>query len=125
MNNWKLPSFMRKTELKKYKNENKLFYIYYNDKIVGFYVLDGSMFKNLFILPEYRNLGLATKTISKIANSQYITICTTRRNCGIKRLIVKLGFCYTGIEVQGKQSILQIWENRMLAHKIFQKSIDK
>lgn len=110
-NNFKLPSFMRKRELKLYKQKGLLHYILYNDEIAGFYVLDGEMFKNLFIALDYRKLGLATQIIRELASKQHITICTTRRMCGIKRIIIKLGFVYTGQEVQGKQSILQIWEN--------------
>lgn len=105
---WKLPSFMRKKELKKYEADGKLHYIYHENEVVGFYVVDGTMFKNLFIAPEYRRLGLARKVISKHM-ADGITIATTRRNCPIKKLIQKLGFEFTGKIVDGKQSKLEIW----------------
>ena len=108
--NWKLPSFMRKKELKKYELDGKLHYIYFNSKQVGFYVLDGEKFKNLFIEPEYRRHGLATKTIVKHM-ADGITICVTRRMCNIKKLIIKLGFQFTGQIVDGKQSKLEIWKS--------------
>lgn len=105
---WKLPSFMRKRELKKYAVDGKLHYIRVGGEIVGFYVLDGKQFKSLFIAPAYRRLGLARKTIEKHM-ADGITIATTHRNCLVKKLIKKLGFHFTGKVVDGKQSKLEIW----------------
>ena len=96
--NWKLPSFMRKKELKQYELNGK----------VGFYVLDGEKFKNLFIAPEFRRNGLATQVIKKHIPDG-ITICTTKRSCSIKKLIIRLGFKPTGKIVDGKQSKLEVW----------------
>lgn len=105
---WKLPSFMRKRELKKYAVDGKLHYIRVGGEIVGFYVLDGKQFKSLFIAPAYRRLGLARKIITEhLADG--ITIATTHRNCLVKKLIKKLGFYFTGKIVDGKQSKLEIW----------------
>lgn len=106
--NWKLPSFMRKRELKKYHADGKLHHIVIDGKVAGFYVIDGTQFKNLFVAPEYRCRGIASKIIKKHM-ADGITICTTRRMCGIKRLIIKLGFHFTGKIVDGKQSKLEIW----------------
>lgn len=107
-----LPSFMRIRELNKYESESKLHYVVIDNEIAGFYVLDGSMFKCLFIKPEYRGRGLASNIIKEIASNQVITIATTKRICGIKRIIMRLGFVSTGIVVQGKQSPLEIWTSR-------------
>ena len=104
-----LPSFMRMCELKKYDADGKLNYISYNGVIVGFYVLDNTQFKNLYIQPQFRSRGLASTTIKNEMQKQQITIATTKRMCGIKRIIVKLGFQNTGLIVQGKQSLLEIW----------------
>lgn len=104
----KLPSFMRIKELKKYFADGKFHIISVDGKVAGFYVLDGKQFKNLFIKPEFRSHGLATKII-KAHMVDGITICTTRRSCRIKRLIQKLGFHFTGKVVDGKQSKLEIW----------------
>lgn len=104
----KLPSFMRKRELKRYAADGKLHYILADGQQVGFYVLDGTMFKNLFIKPEYRKQGLASRVI-KQHMADGITICTTRRECKVKRLIRKLGFHFTGVVVDGKQSKLEVW----------------
>lgn len=106
-----LPSFMRMKYLKQMENENKLKYISFENHICGFYVLDGSMFKCLYIAPKYRKMGLATLTIQSIIDKQKITIATTKRNCGIKRIIKKLGFINTNEIVQGKQSLLEIWKS--------------
>lgn len=104
-----LSSFMRMRELKKYDADGKLNYISYNGVVAGFYVLDNTQFKNLYIQPQFRNKGLASNTIKNEMQKQQITIATTKRMCGIKRIIVKLGFKNTGLIVQGKQSLLEIW----------------
>ena len=106
-----LPSFMRMRELKQYEATGRLHYIVDNGVCKGFYVLDGSMFKCLFIEPQYRGTGLATKVISNIMTNQVITIATTKRKCGIKRIIMRLGFQNTNVVVQGKQSLLEIWKS--------------
>lgn len=107
-----LPCFMRMKYLKQMETENKLKYISYDNHICGFYVLDGTMFKCLYVAPSYRKLGLATQTIKSIIEKQTITIATTRRNCPIKRVIQKLGFINTHQIVQGKQSLLEIWKSK-------------
>lgn len=105
---WKLPSFMRKRELKQYEQKGQLHYIYNDNEEIGFYVLEEKKFKNLFVSPEYRGRGIATQIIRSYIPDG-ITICTTKRMCKIKRLIMKLGFHFTGEKVQGKQSELEIW----------------
>lgn len=104
-----LPSFMRIKKLRNLYNENKMHLIKVNNQVVGFYTLDKNMFQNLYIKKEYRKLGLATKSIQEEMQKQRITIATTRRTCGIKRIIQKLGFHFTGEIIQGKQSLLEIW----------------
>ena len=99
---------MRKKELARYAERGCLHYIFVNEKVAGFYVLDGTQFKNLFIAPAFRRKGLARKTICDNMKN-HITICTTHRHCPIKKLIIALGFTYTGVNVQGKQSELEIW----------------
>lgn len=107
-----LPSFMRMRELKKYEADGKLHYIETPDGIAGFYVVDGSMFKCLFVDPQFRGQGIASQIIKNESYKQTITIATTKRMCGIKRIIVRLGFVNTGIIVQGKQSQLEIWTSQ-------------
>ena len=107
-----LPSFMRMRELKQYEADGKLHYIETPDGIAGFYVVDGSMFKCLFVKPQFRGQGIASKVIQTESRKQVITIATTERICGIKRIIMRLGFTNTGIVVQGKQSKLQIWTSQ-------------
>lgn len=104
-----LPSFMRMRELKQYDTDGKLHYISYNGVVAGFYVLDNTQFKNLYIQPQFRGKGLASTIIKNEMQKQQITIATTKRMCSIKRIIVKLGFQNTGLIVQGKQSLLEIW----------------
>lgn len=107
-----LPSFMRMRELKKYEADGKLHYIETPDGIAGFYVVDGSMFKCLFVDPQFRGQGIASQVIKNESHKQTITIATTKRMCGIKRIIVRLGFVNTGVVVQGKQSQLEIWTSQ-------------
>ena len=110
-----LPSFMRIKYLKDMEAKNKLHYIRVNKKVAGFYVLDGSMFKCLYIEPKYRGANLASVIIKDTCKKQKITIATlVKRNCCIKHIIKKLGFTPTGIIVQGKQSLLEIWESPSL-----------
>lgn len=107
-----LPSFMRMRGLKKYEADGKLHYIETPDGIAGFYVVDGSMFKCLFVKPQFRGQGIASQIIQTESRKQVITIATTKRICGIKRIIMRLGFTNTGVVVQGKQSELQIWASQ-------------
>lgn len=100
---------MRMRELKQYEADGKLHYIETADGIAGFYVVDGLMFKCLFVKPQFRGQGIASKVIQTESRKQVITIATTERICGIKRIIMRLGFTNTGVIVQGKQSKLQIW----------------
>lgn len=106
-----LPSFMRMKYLKQMETDGKLHYISCNNNIAGFYVVDGNQFKCLFIAPSYRKRGLATQAIQTEMRKQTITIATTRRICGIKRIIQRLGFTQTDMVVQGKQSLLEIWKS--------------
>ena len=106
-----LPSFMRMRELKAYEQKGQLHYIIENNVCKGFYVLDNEKFKCLFVEPQYRGNGIATTIIKNIINTQNITIAVTKRNCGIKKIIINLGFQNTNIIVQGKQSLLEIWKN--------------
>lgn len=107
-----LPSFMRMRELKRYEADGKLHYIETSSGVAGFYVVDGSMFKCLFVDPQFRGQGIASKVIQTESRKQVITIATTKRMCGIKRIIMRLGFTNTGVVVQGKQSELQIWASQ-------------
>lgn len=106
-----LPSFMRMSELKRYEIDNKLHYIKENDIVKGFYVLDESQFKCLYIEPSFRNNGLATRVITEVMKNMQITIAVTKRDCSIKRIITKLNFYFTGKTVQGKQSKLEIYQS--------------
>lgn len=106
-----LPSFMRMKYLKQMETDGKLHYISCDGSVAGFYIVDGNQFKCLCIAPAFRNKGLASKTIQTEMAKQIITIATTRRNCGIKRIIQRLGFIQTDRIVQGKQSPLVIWKS--------------
>lgn len=105
----KLPSFMRKKYLKEMIQDNKLHHIYYENKVVGFYVLDEEKFKCLYVRPDYRGLGLSTRIIENIIQKQQITICVTRKSCAIKKLIKRLKFTPMNKIVEGKNSPLEIW----------------
>jgi GNAT superfamily N-acetyltransferase len=106
-----LPSFMRMKYLKQMETDGKLHYVFHDNQVAGFYVVDGSHFKCLYIASAFRKQGLATKVIQTEMAKQVITIATTRRICGIKRIIQRLGFTQTDIVVQGKQSLLEIWKS--------------
>lgn len=108
-----LPSFMRIRELKEYELKGKLHYIETSYGVAGFYVVDGCKFKCLYVKPSFRKQGLASKIIQMESRKQIITIAVTKRTCGIKKIIMRLGFVNTNVIVQGKQSKLEIWASQM------------
>lgn len=109
--NVKLPSFMRKRYLNEMYKKGNLHFIYSCGKIAGFYCLENEKFKCSYINPLYRRNHLATRTIVKVMKKQTITIAVVSKNCPMRSLIKKLGFSFTGLIVQGKQSKLEIWKS--------------
>ena len=87
-----------------------------NEKIIGFYTINGGQFKNLYIMPKFRKKGIATKVIEHEKKfNNFITIAVADENSKIKNLITRIGFCPTEIYAKGKFDNLQIfkWQKKI------------
>lgn len=104
--NQKLPYYFSRKVLKDYYNKGQLYSYKW-----GFYVMEDNKLKSLFIYPNYRGQGLASKVIATLVNNnRNITIAQPlRRLTPIKKIIMKLGFKPSGVIVQGRKSKLEIW----------------
>jgi GNAT superfamily N-acetyltransferase len=110
-NGYKLPSFERIGYLRKMSDEGKFNAIETIDgEEIGFFILDGTMFKSLFLIPEYRRQGIGTSIVKFFAEESNITIATTIRTSPMRKIVTHLGFKRTNKIVNGKQSKLEIWE---------------
>lgn len=109
-----MPVWLKKNQsyLEQMKNEGKLFDIVENSEVKGFYVLDGHMFKCLYVFPQFRGQGIAKRVIKSVARYMRITVAVTKTMCPIKHIIMGLGFEPLPVApVQGKCSQLYLWSN--------------
>lgn len=118
--NW-LKNFDASTEgikiiVKKNNFENIFLSQYKNEKIIGFYTINNGQFKNLYIMPKYRKLGIATKVIEYEKKfNNFITIAVAEQNSKIRNLISRIGFYPTDVHAKGKFDNLQIfkWQKKI------------
>lgn len=109
-----MPTWLKKNKdyLTQMEHEGKLFDIIEDGQKKGFYVLDGHMFKCLYVFPEFRRQGVAKRVIKNIARQMRVTIAVTKTMCPIKHIIIGLGFQQLPVApVQGKCSTLYLWAN--------------
>lgn len=107
------PNYFRVKELKEYYNNEKLKMITLNHKTVGFYVLDGSQLKSLFITKDHRKTGLIDMVMLVIQQSQpYLTLALNKNSSRMMKFAKKFGFNETKRNVKGKTYNLTIFEYR-------------
>lgn len=105
------PNYFRIGEIKRYNKQGKLHILYLNKQAVGFYVLDGCQFKNLFIKKEYRKQGLVGMLMAMLQiNHDYLTIAVNENSSRMVKFCKKYGFRKTDKQVQGKTYKLKIYE---------------
>lgn len=107
------PKYFRIKELKNYYNNHQLYPIWYNMKVVGFFVLEGTMFKSLYINKDYRPMSkdLLQKVFeySKAVRKE-LTIAVNERSKRVMKLCERNGFEKTETMVRGKTHELAVYK---------------
>jgi len=106
------PKYFKAKEIKKYHKENKLYKIMWVETMVGFYVVDGTQIKNLFIKKEYRRHSklFLKEMFDNIKNKlDYATLAVNENSFKVKKLAIKNGFIATDNYVKGKTHRLRIY----------------
>lgn len=107
------PNYFRIKELKNYYNNNQLHLLTYNNKIIGFYVLEIEKFKSLFINKDYRiySREILKNMFTELKEKNcLLTIAVNNKSKRVKNLALKNNFLPTGKMVQGKTHLLEIYE---------------
>ena len=106
------PPYFKAKEIKKYHAQGQLYKLEWLFSMVGFYVIDGTQLKSLFIKKEYRTnsslfIGQMFKQAKK--NLDYCTMAVNERSPRIVRLALENGFVATDNYVQGKTHKLRLY----------------
>lgn len=107
------PNYFRAKELKNHHKKKELYYLYFENVVVGFYVLEKEKFKSLFIKKEYRKYSsqILKEMFTKIKNeNKLLTIAINPNSSRMKRLAIKNNFVETKKIVQGKTHRLVIYK---------------
>ena len=107
------PNYFRVGELKNYHKNGQLKTIAHDKKTVGFYVLENEKLKSLFLLKNYRKMGIVEKTIKSLLKKEnYITIAINKKSVRMIKFANKYNFKETEKEVKGKTYNLTVYEYR-------------
>lgn len=107
------PNYFRAKELKSHHKKKELYYLYFENVVVGFYVLEKEKFKSLFIKKDYRKYSsqILKEMFTKIKNeNKLLTIAINPNSSRMKRLAIKNNFVETKKIVQGKTHRLVIYK---------------
>ena len=107
------PKYFRITELKNHYKNNQLHFLYFEQEICGFYVLENEKFKNLYINKNYRAFSkqiLKNMFTELKEKNNLLTIAVNNNSNKIKNLALKNDFAPTGLVVQGKTHLLEIYK---------------
>lgn len=107
------PNYFRAKELKNHHKKKELYYLYFENVVVGFYVLEKEKFKSLFIKKDYRKYSsqILKEMFTKIKNeNKLLTIAINPNSSRMKRLAIKNNFVETKKIVQGKTHRLVIYK---------------
>jgi hypothetical protein len=106
------PKFMTIKELLRYNLEGKLKPIIFKGEMVGFFVIDGTHFKSLFIQEDMRKYSreLLPHVFRIVKNREYVTMAVSPNDPKIRKFAVMNGFKRTNQTVIGKICLLEIWE---------------
>lgn len=110
------PAYFRTKELKRYYLDGKLHFLQKDNEIIGFYVLDGEMFKSLFISKENRqnSSDILKSLFEKIkGENNLLTIAVNNNSKRVKKLCERNGFEPTKKFVKGKTHNLEIYAWRL------------
>lgn len=104
------PSYFKIKELREHYKNNNLYVVIEGD-IFAIFVIDKEKFKNLYVKKEKRGKGVTEYIIQWIKyKNKLITIAINQKSRRMKRFAKKYGFKETTKEVQGKESLLTIYE---------------